>query len=73
MKMLRLRIKKIREFKGITCQYIADRAGISKVEVNRIERGLRDPKAQVLFRISQALEVPFEEIYEIIDAEKPQP
>lgn len=73
MKIFRLRVKEIREFKGFTCQYIADRAGISKVEVNRIERGLRDPKSQVLFRISQALEVPYEEIYEIIDVEKPQP
>jgi transcriptional regulator with XRE-family HTH domain len=73
MKLFRLRIKEIRKSKGLTCQYIADRAGISKVEVNRIERGLRDPKTQVLFRISQALDVPFEEIYEVIDAEKPQP
>lgn len=63
---IKVKIKEIRMQKGLTCQQVADKSGLSKVEVNRIENGKRDPTLKNLFRISEALDVRFEEVYEII-------
>ncbi|HEX3016395.1 MAG TPA: helix-turn-helix transcriptional regulator [Caproicibacter sp.] len=72
MKKIIVRTREIRLNKGLTCQQVADRCGISKAAVNRIENGTRDPGINTLFAISQALDVEFEEVYKIIDVEEPQ-
>lgn len=65
MKEIVVITKKIRMQKGLTCQQVADRCGISNAEVNRIENGQRDPTIKTLFAISQALGVALEDTYEI--------
>ena len=70
MKTIVIVTKKIRLQKGLTCQQVADKCGISNAEVSRIENGLRDPSIRTLFAISQALEVEFEDTYEFRYIEK---
>lgn len=62
---IKTRIREIRRYKGLSCEYIAEKTGLSKSEINRIENGKRDPTLTHLYNISLALNVPFEEVYEI--------
>lgn len=51
------RIGDLRRSKGLTQQDLADRIGLSLVNLNRIERGHATPRAHVLFSIADALGV----------------
>ncbi len=56
-------IKKHREQKGLTITELADRLGISRSYMSRIEKGDRKLNTDVLVKISEILEVPFETFY----------
>lgn len=47
-----------RDFRGLTQQVLADKAGISKAFLSQIERGKRTGRVRVLSGLAQALGVP---------------
>jgi len=55
-------IKFLRSHKGFTQAVLAEKADISIIFLSSIERGTKYPKADVLARIAQALEV---EVFEL--------
>ncbi|WP_460893961.1 helix-turn-helix domain-containing protein [Rufibacter soli] len=54
-----LHLKRLREGKGLSQQALADIANIGKTTVLRIENGRQSPTLEMLFSISEALEIPF--------------
>jgi len=59
-------IKLIRTVKGLTQAVLAEKASISIIFLSSIERGAKYPKADILARISQVLEV---EVFELFKGE----
>lgn len=56
-------IKKYRENKGLTITTLAERLGISRSYMSRIEKGERRLDTETLVKISDILEVPIENFY----------
>lgn len=59
-------IKKVRLEKGMTLETLANLSGVSKGHLSKIERQERDPKLSTMIKVSTALKVGIEELYEII-------
>jgi len=56
-------IKRMRERSGLSQQQLADRSGISKAQISRLESGKQDnPQIKTLIPLSSALGVSLEEI-----------
>lgn len=55
-------IKRIREFKNLTPEHVADKAGMSITAYGNIERGTTDVNLRKLADIAEALEVKEEDI-----------
>ena len=51
-------LRKIRQDRGLGLRTVAAMAGIDAAHLSRIERGLADPSAPVLYRIARALGLP---------------
>jgi transcriptional regulator with XRE-family HTH domain len=49
-------IKELRAKAGITQEELADRASVHRTYVSQLERGLKSPTLEVLFRLAHALE-----------------
>ena len=62
--MLRLHVDKIRIQKGLSIRQLAERAGISKSHVQRIEGGESSPTLEVMCRIAKALDVPIMDLFD---------
>lgn len=56
-------IRQQRERANLSLRRLADRAGISNPYLSQIERGIRRPSAEILKRISRALEISAETLY----------
>jgi transcriptional regulator with XRE-family HTH domain len=56
-------IKSIRSQKGLTQAVLAEKANISVIFLSSIERGTKYPKADILARIAQVLEVEAFELF----------
>jgi transcriptional regulator with XRE-family HTH domain len=56
-KRLAMRLRKIREDRGITQETLAQRARISRVYLAQLERHRQDPSLSVLVRLAKALKV----------------
>jgi transcriptional regulator with XRE-family HTH domain len=56
-------IREQRERANLSLRRLADRAGVSNPYLSQIERGIRRPSAEILKRISRALEVSAESLY----------
>jgi transcriptional regulator with XRE-family HTH domain len=56
-------IREHRERANLSLRRLADRAGISNPYLSQIERGIRRPSAEILKRLSRALEVSAESLY----------
>ncbi|MFC0297795.1 helix-turn-helix domain-containing protein [Geobacillus jurassicus] len=52
-------IKERRKQLNMSQQELADRIGVPKSTIGRIEAGLASPRVETLFKISQALNIPF--------------
>lgn len=63
MPMLKLYVDKVRIEKGISIRALAERAGISKSHVQRIEAGETVPTLEVMCRIAKALDVPITDLF----------
>lgn len=55
--VLRMRITKTREVKGMNQAQLAEKAGITPAAISQIEKGHRVPSLPVLHRIASVLEV----------------
>ena len=60
-----IRIRNIRTSKKMSLEVLAERSGISKTPLSRLERGLSNVRLQTLIQVAAALEVP---LSAIIDA-----
>lgn len=56
-------IRQQRQRADLSLRRLADRAGISNPYLSQIERGIRRPSAEILKRISRALEISAETLY----------
>ena len=57
-------LRKIRTEKGLTQEYISLESGISRSHITMIEAGKRDVTISTLFKISRALNVTINKIFE---------
>ena len=60
--------KKMRENKGLTQEVLSGLAGLDRTHYSKIERGLRSPTIETLFKIADALDIEPHEI--MIEIEK---
>ncbi len=60
--ILGLKMKSLRQERGLTLQELAARCGLSISYLSEIEKGKKYPKADKLIAIAQALGTPFEEL-----------
>ncbi len=56
-------IRHHRERADLSLRRLAERAGISNPYLSQIERGIRKPSAEILKRLSRALEISAESLY----------
>jgi transcriptional regulator with XRE-family HTH domain len=69
-------IRQQRERANLSLRRLADTAGISNPYLSQIERGIRKPSAEILSRLSRALEISANSLYSkagLIDEEQPSP
>lgn len=59
-------IKKIREEKGLSVAELAQKCGISSVEIRNIEKGNNKPHISRLKSIADALEYDYIELYNVL-------
>lgn len=64
-KLIGRNIRIIRERKGMSAQELASTCNFEKSNMSRLESGKTNPTIATLYKISQALEVPLEEIIAI--------
>ena len=57
VEQLAANVKRVRAYRGLTQQDVADRGGLALSDVSRIERGKRDPGIRVLFRVARGLSI----------------
>jgi len=56
-------IKEQRQRADLSLRRLAERAGVSNPYLSQIERGIRKPSAEILKRLSRALQISAESIY----------
>lgn len=56
-------IRQQRERANLSLRRLADRSGVSNPYLSQIERGIRKPSAEILKRLSRALEISAETLY----------
>ena len=69
-------IREQRQRANLSLRRLADRAGISNPYLSQIERGIRKPSAEILKRLSRALEISANTLYHragLIDEEVQSP
>ncbi|MEQ8239177.1 MAG: XRE family transcriptional regulator [Cyclobacteriaceae bacterium] len=68
-----LKIKEIRQEKGITYQELKEKTGMSISYLSEIENGKKYPKADKIMLLSEALEVPYDELVSLKVPKKLEP
>ncbi len=71
MSVIGERIRKVREELGMTRNQLAEKAGISTSMLYYYEKEQKNPSAEVLARICEALDISADYILGLIDEEKP--
>lgn len=56
-------IREQRQRANLSLRRLAERAGVSNPYLSQIERGIRNPSAEILKRLSRALEISAETLY----------
>src|SRR5690242_17662565 len=56
------RLRKVRELRGVTLTDVAERTGISKSTLSRLETGQRRPSLELLLPLAQAYRVPLDDL-----------
>lgn len=65
------RIKRVREFRGLSSKELAALASVSPSEISLIERQMRRPKTETLQKIAAALEVSTSYLLSEVNADLP--
>lgn len=60
-------IQKFRNEKGMSQEVLSGLAGLDRTHYSKIERGLRSPTIDTLFKIAQALDIPPHELVKEIE------
>lgn len=60
-------LKELRESKGLTQEQLSGLAVLDRTHYSKLERGLRSPTIETLFKIAQALEIKPHEIIKLIE------
>jgi transcriptional regulator with XRE-family HTH domain len=55
-------VKDARTAKGLTQLQLADKVGISQVQISRIEKGLNSPSIKTVKALAKALRIPVRDI-----------
>lgn len=63
-KRLALRLKRLREERGLTQERLAKRSGVSHGYLARLEIGMHDPSLSTLSKLAKALRVTVAELVE---------
>lgn len=56
------RLRKVRELRGVTLTEVAERTGISKSTLSRLENGQRRPSLELLLPLAQTYRVPLDDL-----------
>lgn len=59
LRELGLKIKELREVKGLSQQELADQAEVAKSTIQRLEKGKYNPSILILMRINKCLDMKF--------------
>lgn len=60
-------LAELRGKRGMSQELLSGLAGLDRTHYSKIERGLRSPTLDTLFKIAQALEIPPHEIVQTIE------
>jgi transcriptional regulator with XRE-family HTH domain len=66
------RLRRVRERRGVTLTEVADRTGISKSTLSRLENGQRKPSLELLLPLAQAYRVPLDDLVGAPDVGDPR-
>jgi transcriptional regulator with XRE-family HTH domain len=69
---LALRIKELRALQGLTQEEAADRIGIFRTYMSRIESGQANPTLTMLYEIAAAFAIPVQELFEPVQSQPPR-
>ncbi len=59
-------VKEIRKEKNYTLEQLSKKTGISTTHINDIENNVKEPSFSMMVRLSYALDVPLNKLYQII-------
>ncbi|MCI8396302.1 MAG: helix-turn-helix transcriptional regulator [Clostridia bacterium] len=62
---IKMRIREVRESKGISLSRLSEMTHISKSHLSNVEREEKEPSFSIMVRIALALKVQIEELYNI--------
>lgn len=66
------RLRKVREQRGVTLTVVAERTGISKSTLSRLENGQRKPSLELLLPLAQVYRVPLDDLVGAPDVGDPR-
>jgi len=69
---LALRIKELRALQGLTQEEAADRIGIFRTYMSRIESGQANPTLTLLYEIAAAFAIPVQELFDPVQSQPPR-
>lgn len=61
-------VRRLRKFRDLTQEQLAEKVGISAVFMNRIEQGYNTPSSEVLFGLADALGVKADELRQMCNS-----
>lgn len=64
------RIKALRRLKRMTQQQLAEQLNLSASQLSNIERGIKDPKPELLEKMAATLDIPREEFFLVSEKAK---
>jgi len=64
------KLKELRKSKGLTQEELYFKSGISRSHIGMIEKGKRDITLSAIFKLSRALEVPLQSLFDFDSLEK---
>ena len=64
LRSLGLRVRQLREARGLTQEQLGEKAELDQTYLSGIERGVRNPSIEVLARVAKALRISLAELFE---------
>ena len=62
---LGLKLRRIREERGLTVEELAEKSGISATTIRVVERGAREVRGDTVAKLARRLGLTFEEVWEL--------